>query len=219
MVFPLPEGIDDLFDNFGSNIYHRSICGTGYHQLRIREEDIPITAFRTRYGHYEFQVMPFGLTNAPAIKLSMKKHLKIILELITKAAIVRQILESAGTEELKRSRLEAEKFARSILALPEGTENFVVYCDASHKGYGVVLMQREKVIAYASRQLKKHEENYRDSRFRTGALFVVFTLRSGNIYLYVLVSMCTTDHKSLQYILDQKELNMRQRRRWIKLLM
>ncbi|GJX55396.1 putative reverse transcriptase domain-containing protein [Tanacetum coccineum] len=71
-----------------------------------------------------------------------------------------------------------------ILALPERSENFVVYCDASHKGLGAVLVQREKVIAYASRQLK----------------CVVFT-----------------DHKSLQHILDQKELNMRQRR-WLELL-
>ncbi|GJX56204.1 putative reverse transcriptase domain-containing protein [Tanacetum coccineum] len=61
-----------------------------------------------------------------------------------------------------------------ILALPEGTENFIVYCDASHKGYGAVLMQREKVIAYASRQLKKHEENYTTHDLELGA--VVFTL-------------------------------------------
>ncbi|GKE32542.1 putative reverse transcriptase domain-containing protein, partial [Tanacetum coccineum] len=68
----------------------------------------------------------------------------------------------------------------------------VVYCDASYKGYGAVLMQKEKVIAYASRQLKKHKENYTTHDLEL-------------------------DHKSLQYILDQKELNMRQRR-WIKLL-
>ncbi|GJT40671.1 putative reverse transcriptase domain-containing protein [Tanacetum coccineum] len=76
----------------------------------------------------------------------------------------------------------------SILALPEGSEDFIVYCDASIKGLGVVLMQREKVITYASRQLKIHEKNY-----------------------------TTHDHKSLQHILDQKELNMRQRH-WLELL-
>ncbi|GJU74914.1 putative reverse transcriptase domain-containing protein [Tanacetum coccineum] len=81
-----------------------------------------------------------------------------------------------------------------ILSLPGGTKNFVVYCDASYKGFGAVLMQREKVIAYASRQLKKHEENYTTHDLRTGCY-----------------------HKSLQYILDKKELNMRQRR-WIELL-
>ncbi|GJU77042.1 putative reverse transcriptase domain-containing protein [Tanacetum coccineum] len=102
-----------------------------------------------------------------------------------------------------------------ILALPEGTENFVVYCDASHKGYGAVLMQREKVIAYASRQLKKHEENYTTHDLELGA--VVFALRLWRHYLYGTKCTVYTDHKSLQYILDQKELNMRQRR-WIELL-
>nr|GEV74903.1 hypothetical protein [Tanacetum cinerariifolium] len=102
-----------------------------------------------------------------------------------------------------------------LQALPEGTENFIVYCDASLKGYEAVLMQREKVIAYASRQLKKHKENYTTHDLKLGA--VVFAFRLWRHYLYG--TMCTvyTDHKSLQYILDQKELNMRQRH-WIELL-
>ncbi|GKA89131.1 putative reverse transcriptase domain-containing protein [Tanacetum coccineum] len=97
----------------------------------------------------------------------------------------------------------------------KGSEDFVVYCDASLKGFGAVLMQREKVIAYASRQLRTHEENYTTHDLELGA--VVFALRLWRHYLYGTKCVVYTDHKSLQYILDQKELNMRQRR-WIELL-
>ncbi|GJX27078.1 putative reverse transcriptase domain-containing protein [Tanacetum coccineum] len=102
-----------------------------------------------------------------------------------------------------------------MLSLPEGSEDFVVYCDASLKGFEAVLMQRKKVIAYASRQLRKNEENYMTHDLELGA--VVFALRLWRHYLYGTKCTVYTDHKSLQYILDQKELNMRQRR-WIELL-
>ncbi|GJY19692.1 putative reverse transcriptase domain-containing protein [Tanacetum coccineum] len=97
-----------------------------------------------------------------------------------------------------------------ILALPEGSENFVVYGDASHKGLGAVLMQKEKVIAYASRQLKIHEKNYTTHDLELGV--VVFALKMWRHYLYDTKCIVFTDHKSLQHILDQKELNMRQHR-------
>nr|GEV27904.1 putative reverse transcriptase domain-containing protein [Tanacetum cinerariifolium] len=102
-----------------------------------------------------------------------------------------------------------------ILALPEGSENFVVYYDASHKGLGAVLMQKEKVIAYTSCQLKVHEKNYTTHDLELGA--VVFALKMWRHYLYGTKCVVFTDHKSLQHILDQKELNMRQRR-WLELL-
>ncbi|GJT50271.1 putative reverse transcriptase domain-containing protein [Tanacetum coccineum] len=102
-----------------------------------------------------------------------------------------------------------------ILALPEGSEDFIAYCDASKKGLGAVLMQREKVIAYASRQLKIHEKNYTTHDLELGA--VVFALKIWRHYLYGTKCTVFTDHKSLQHILDQKELNMRQRR-WLELL-
>nr|GEU59472.1 hypothetical protein [Tanacetum cinerariifolium] len=102
-----------------------------------------------------------------------------------------------------------------ILALPIGSENFVVYYDASRKGLGVVLMQREKFIAYASCQLKIHEKNYATHDLELGA--VGFALKMLRHYLYDTKCVVFTDHKSLQHILDQKELNMRQRR-WLELL-
>ncbi|GJS56801.1 putative reverse transcriptase domain-containing protein [Tanacetum coccineum] len=229
--------------------------------LRIKEEDIPITAFRTRYGHFEFQVMPFGLTNVPAVIMDLMnrvckpyldkfvivfiddilvyskgeeehgKHLKIILELLKKERLYVKFLKcdflvdsiqfmghvidrrgvhvdpakieaikswatpTTPTEKNKKyewGKEEEEAFltlkqklcSAPILAFPEGTEDFMVYCGASLKGYGAVLMQREKVIAYASRQLKVHKENYTTHDLELGVV---------------------------------KELNLRQQR-WIELL-
>nr|GEV54870.1 putative reverse transcriptase domain-containing protein [Tanacetum cinerariifolium] len=158
----------------GSRVYSKIDLRAGYHQLKVQEEDIPKTAFRTRYSHYEFQVMSFGLTNALA-----------------------------------------KLFSAPILALPKGSENFVVYCDASHKALGAVLMQREKVITYASCQLKIHEKNYNTQDLELEA--AIFALKMWRHYLYDTKCVVFTNHKSLQHILAQKELNMRQRR-WLELL-
>nr|GEZ53486.1 putative reverse transcriptase domain-containing protein [Tanacetum cinerariifolium] len=102
-----------------------------------------------------------------------------------------------------------------ILALPEGNDDFVVYCDASLQGLGAVLMQKEKVISYASRQLKPNEENYTTHDLELGA--VVFALKIKRHYLYSTKCIVFTNHKSLQHILHQKELNMRQCH-WLELL-
>ncbi|GJT69501.1 putative reverse transcriptase domain-containing protein [Tanacetum coccineum] len=133
-------------------------------------------------------------------KVEHEGHLKQILEL------------------LKKEELYA-KFSKCDLwlskALPERSENFIVYCDASHKGLGAVLMQKEIVIAYASYQLKIHEKNYTTHDLELGV--VVFALKTWRHYLYGMKCVVFTDHKSLQHILDQKELNMRQHK-WLELL-
>ncbi|GJR84695.1 putative reverse transcriptase domain-containing protein [Tanacetum coccineum] len=278
-----PILIDDLFDQLqGSSVYSKIDLRPGYHQLRVGEEDIPKTTFKTRYGHYELQLMPFGLPNAPAVFMDLmnqvckpyldkfiiifiddiltysrkkkehEEHLKAILELlkkeesyakfskcefwIPKVQFLGHVIDSQGIQmdpakiesikdwaspktltEIRQflglvgyfrrfieglskvakpmTKLMQKKVAfewgdeqeaafqtlknklcsAPILALPQGAENFIVYCNASHKGLGA-----------------RH---------------------------YLNGTKCTmfTDHKSLQHILDQKELNMRQRR-WLELL-
>ncbi|GJX95669.1 putative reverse transcriptase domain-containing protein [Tanacetum coccineum] len=98
-----------------------------------------------------------------------------------------------------------------ILALPEGSKDFIVYYNASIKGLGAVLMQREKVISYASRQLKVHEKNYMTHDLELSAM--VFSLKIWRYYLYRTKCTVFTNHKSLQHFLDQKERNMRQQTR------
>ncbi|GJR18083.1 putative reverse transcriptase domain-containing protein [Tanacetum coccineum] len=224
--------INDLFDQLqGSSVYSKIDLRYGYHQLRVHEKDIPKTAFRTRYGHYEFQVMPFGLTNAPVVFMDLmnrvckpyldkfmiifiddiliyskskeehEEHLKLILELLKKEELYakfsnyyRRFIEGflkiakpmtkltqksvkfdwGEKEEAAFPLLKQKLCSAPILALPKGSENFLVYYDVSHKGLGAVLMQKEKCVVF-------------------------------------------TDHKNLQHILDQKKLNMRQRR-WLELL-
>ncbi|GKB45131.1 putative reverse transcriptase domain-containing protein, partial [Tanacetum coccineum] len=126
-----------------------------------------------------------------------------------------QVFDRGEKEENAFQLIKQKLCSAPILALPEGSEDFVVYCDASHKGLGAVLMQREKVIAYASRQLKVYEKNYTTHDLELGS--VVFALKIWRHYLYGTRCTVFTDHKSLQHILDQKELNMRQRR-WLELL-
>nr|GEU61226.1 putative reverse transcriptase domain-containing protein [Tanacetum cinerariifolium] len=240
--------INDLFDQLqGSNVYSKIDLRTGYHQLRIREEDIPITAFRTWYSHYEFRVISFGLTNAPAVFMDLmnrvckpyldkfiivfiddiliysknkeehEAYLKTILELLKREQMYANFQNFEWETEVEEAfqTLKQKLCCAPILALPEGSDDFVVYCDASLTGFGAVLMQREKVIAYASRQLRTHEENYTTHDLELGA--VVFALRLWRHYLYGKKCVVYRDHKSLQHIFDQKELNMRQRR-WIELV-
>ena len=295
---------------------------SGYHQLRIRESDIPKTAFRTRYGHYEFLVMSFGLTNAPAAfmdlmnrvfrpyldrfvivfiddilvysrsELEHERHFGLVLQTLrqyqlyakfskcefwlsrvgflghvvsadgiyvdphkveavasweqpTTVTEVRSFLGLTGyyrrfiegfsklagplhcltrkgvkfewTDRCEGSfqTLKEKLTSAPVLTLPEGNEGFKVYSDASHQGLGCMLMQHKRVVAYASRQLKKHELNYPTHDLELAA--VIFALKTWRHYLYGATCQIFTDHKSLKYLFTQKELNLRQRR-WMELL-
>ncbi|GKA66289.1 putative reverse transcriptase domain-containing protein, partial [Tanacetum coccineum] len=249
--YPLPR-IDDLFDQLQRSQYFSKIdLRFGYHQLRVHEDGIPKTAFRTRYGHFEFTVMPFGLSNAPATREEHEMHLGLALEFLKKEKLaprtpseVRSFLGLAGyyrrfiddfskiakpltglTQKSKTfdwgeeqenafQTLKDKSCNAPVLALPDGPEDFVVHCDASGLGLGCVLMQRGKLIAYASRQLKIHKKNYTTHDLELGV--VVFAFKFWRHYLYGTKSVIYTDHKSLQHIFSQKELNMRQRH-WIEL--
>nr|GEY88827.1 putative reverse transcriptase domain-containing protein [Tanacetum cinerariifolium] len=225
----------------GSSVYSKIDLRSGYHQLRIHEEDIPVTAFRTRYGHYEFQVMPFGLTNAPAVFMDLMnrvckpyldkfvivfiddiliysknkeehgEHLKTILKLLkdeklyakfskcdfwlNSVQFLGHVIDSSGIhvdpakieaikswaasttpteltqknkpfiwgndEEKAFQTLKRKLCSAPILSLPEGSEDFVVYCDASLRGFGAVLMQREKANVVADALRRKDKEPIR----------------------------------------------------------
>ncbi|GJT51326.1 putative reverse transcriptase domain-containing protein [Tanacetum coccineum] len=259
----LPK-IDDLFDQLqGSQFFSKIDLRSGYHHLRVHGDNISKTAFRTRYGHFEFTVMPFGLTNAPTIFMELMNrvcrpyHDKFVIVFIDDILIYSRTQEehflghviNGNGIHVDPSKIEAvknwkalktptevrsflgltgyyrrfienfSKIAKSltiltqkcktfdwgeeqelafqtlmdklcnapVLALLDGLKDFMVYYDASGIGLGCVLMQRGKVIAYASRQLKIHEKIYTTHDLEMGA-----------------------------HIFSQKELNMRQHR-WIEL--
>nr|CAH66151.1 OSIGBa0097I11.3 [Oryza sativa] len=320
--YPLPR-IDDLFDQLkGATVFSKIDLRSGYHQLRIREEDIPKTAFTTRYGLFECTVMSFGLTNAPAFFMNLmnkvfmeyldkfvvvfiddiliysktkeehEEHLRLALEKLREHQLyakfskcefwlsevkflghvissggvavdpgnvesvlswkqpktvseIRSFLGLAGyyrrfienfskiarpmtrllqkevkykwTEDCERSFQELKKrlVTAPVLILPDSRKGFQVYCDASRLGLGCVLMQEGKVVAYASRQLRPHENNYPTHDLELAA--VVHALKIWRHYLYGNRTEIYTDHKSLKYIFTQPDLNMRQRR-WLELI-
>ncbi|KAK2396042.1 hypothetical protein QL285_057716 [Trifolium repens] len=119
------------------------------------------------------------------------------------------------TCELSFSTLKEKLTSAPVLVIPDPSKKYVVYCDASHKGLGCVLMQEGAVVAYASRQLKPHEENYHTHDLELAA--IIFALKIWRHRLYGVQFELFSDHKSLKYLFDQRELNMRQRR-WMEYL-
>jgi ribonuclease HI len=320
--YPLPR-IEDLLDRLKKAKFFSKIdLRSGYHQMKIREQDIPKTAFTTRYGLYEFVVVSFGLTNASAYFMNLmnkvfmeeldrfvvvfidviliysetteehEEHLRMVLERLRqqklyakfskcafwmeKVAFLGHVLSAEGitvdpskvesvtkweqplnvtdvrsflgmvgyyrrfienfskiaktmTELLKNNtkfewlgaceksfqELKERLTTVLVLTLPDIKKDFVVYCDASKQGLGCVLMQEGKVVAYASRQLKKHEENYLTHDLELPA--VVHALKIWRHYLMGNKCELFTDDKSLKYFFTQIELNMRQRR-WLELI-
>ena len=150
-------------------------------------------------GYYRRFVKGFSIIAAPLTKL-LRKHVEY------------KWIEACQSsfEELK-----VKLTTTPVLASPSGTGGFVVYSDASYKGLGCVLMQHGRVIAYASRQLRPYEISYPTHDLELAV--VVFALKIWRHYLYGETFQIFTDHKSLKYLLSQKELNMRQRR-WLELL-
>jgi hypothetical protein len=112
-------------------------------------------------------------------------------------------------------QLKEKLTSAPILVLPDIRKDFVIYCDASRQGLGGVLMQDGKVVAYASRQLRPHEENYPTHDLELAA--VVHALKIWRHYLIGNHCDIYTDHKSLKYIFTQSDLNLRQRR-WLELI-
>src|SRR6187401_58385 len=320
--YPLPR-INDLYDQLaGSSVFSKMDLRLGYHQIKIKNGDIPKTAFVTRYGQYEYTVMSFGLTNAQAtfsrlmnsifmeyldkfvvvylddILIYSKneeehaEHLRLVLEKLrehrlyakfskcefwlpevtyldhvisgkgitvnpervqavldwTPPETVKQVRSFLGlasycrrfvenfskvakplTELLKKDKkfewtpqcessfLELKRRLTSapVLVPPDFSKDFIIYCDASRQGLGCILMQDRQVIAYASRQLRPHEDNYPTHDLELAA--VVHALKTWRHYLLGNRCEIFTDHQSLKYIFTQPDLNLRQRR-WVELL-
>ncbi|GAU28841.1 hypothetical protein TSUD_21780 [Trifolium subterraneum] len=303
--YPLPR-IDDLLDQLrGATIFSKIDLRSGYHQIRIRTSDVSKTAFRTRYGHYEFLVMPFGLTNAPAIFMDYMnrifqpyldkfvvifiddiliyskdpqehaEHLRIVLDILREKQLyakfskcefwlsevkflghvisqggifvdpskveavlnwerprtvseIRSFLGLAGYyrrfilgfleialpltrltrkgaafvwDELCENSfnlLKQKLTSAPVLVISDPDKKYVVYCDASNKGLGCVLMQDGAVVAYASRQLKPHEENYPTHDLELAA--IIFALKIWRHHLYEGVEHETTEW--MEYLKD-----------------
>nr|GEX90556.1 putative reverse transcriptase domain-containing protein [Tanacetum cinerariifolium] len=211
-LMPIKLGSFDVVINMDwlSKFHAKILCDEKVVHIPIDSETLIIRDDQSKTGlylisciktesYYQRFIEGFSKIAKPLTKLT-QKHKKYIWE---------------EDQELAFRLLKQKLYEAPILALPEGIDDFVFYCDASLQGLGAVLMQKEKVIAYASRQLKPNEENYITHDLELGV--VVFALKIWRHYLYSTRCIVFTDHKILQLILHQKELNMRQHR-WLELL-
>ncbi|GJZ78132.1 putative reverse transcriptase domain-containing protein, partial [Tanacetum coccineum] len=223
--------IDDLFDQLqGSSIYSKIDLRSGYaiqtdkrtcdekgHEeyLKAILELLKKEQLYAKFSKCEFWIPKVQFLGFAGYYRRFIEGFSKIAKSMTKLTQKGIKFDWGEKEENTFQLIKQNLCSAPILDLPEGSEDFVVYCDASHKGLGVVLMQREKVIAYVSRQLKVYEKNYTTYDLELG--LVVFALKIWRHYLYGTRCTVFTDHKSLQHILDQKELNMRHCR-WLELL-
>nr|GEU49797.1 retrotransposon protein, putative, Ty3-gypsy subclass [Tanacetum cinerariifolium] len=217
--YPLSR-IDDLFDQLqGSSDYSKIDLRSGYHQLRNEKKHEKhlkaiLELLKKEKLYAKFSKCEFWIP-----KVQFLGHVIDSRGIHVDPAKIESITDWASPKTPTKIHqflvLAGYYWSVPILALPEGIKDFVVYCDALHKGLGDVLMQSEKVIAYASRQLKIHEKNYTTHDLELGSM--VFVLKIWRHYLYRTKCTVFTDHKCLQHILNQKVLNMRQRR-WLELL-
>ncbi|GJX00144.1 putative reverse transcriptase domain-containing protein [Tanacetum coccineum] len=257
--YPLPR-IDDLFDQLQGTRYFSQIdLRSGYHQLRVHDDDISKTAFKTRYGHFEFTVMPFRLTNAPAVFIDLmyrvckpyldkfvivfiddiliyskmkedhENHLRLMLDLLRKEKLYLKFskcefwfeevhflghMENHDGIHVDPSKIEAVKSWKA----PTTPSEVISFLGLA--GYYRRFIENFSNIAKPLTSLTQknqkynHEKNYTTHDLELGA--VVFALKIRRHYLYGTKSVIYIDHKSLQYIFDQKELNMHQRR-WLEL--
>ncbi|CAJ2679171.1 unnamed protein product [Trifolium pratense] len=258
--YPFPR-IDDLMDQLvGACVFSKIDLRSGYHQIRVKMEDIPKTAFRTRYGHYEYSVMPFGVTNAPGVFMEYmnrifhsfldkfvvvfiddilvyskseeehKEHLRIVLQVLKEKKLYAKLSKcdfwlkevsflghviSSGGIAVDPSKVDA------VLqwGTPESVSEIRSFLGLA--GYYRRFIEGFSKLALPLTQLTRKDQAFvwdvKCEKVFKSLRRVVFALKVWRHYLYGSKFEVFSDHKSLKYLFDQKELNMRQRR-WLKFL-